>query len=138
MPPTPVPADVDAFLRQPNPAVVASLRPDGSPHTAATWYDWDGERVYLNMDHTRLRLRFMRRDGRIAVTVLDLEDWYRQVSLMGRIVRMEDDHDLAGIDRLSIRYRGAPYATRDSARVGAWMVVDAWAGWDSSRGGLWA
>src|SRR5262249_59310658 len=76
MPPTPVPADVDAFLRQPNPAVVASLRPDGSPHTAATWYDWDGERVYLNMDHTRLRLRFMRRDGRIAVTVLHLHYSY--------------------------------------------------------------
>ena len=29
----PVPAEVDEFLRLPNPAVVATLRPDGSPHT---------------------------------------------------------------------------------------------------------
>ncbi len=37
MPPVPVPADVDEFLRRPNPAVVGTLRPDGSPHTVVTW-----------------------------------------------------------------------------------------------------
>ena len=39
MPLVPVPAEVDAFLRLPNPAVIATLRPDGSPHSVPTWYD---------------------------------------------------------------------------------------------------
>jgi len=39
MPKPPVPPSVDALLRHPNAAVMASTRPDGSPHTVATWYD---------------------------------------------------------------------------------------------------
>ena len=66
MPQAPLPADVDEFVRRPNPAVVASLRRDGAPHTVDTWYDWDNNRVLLNMDESRLRLRFMRHDPRVA------------------------------------------------------------------------
>jgi PPOX class probable F420-dependent enzyme len=132
MPPAPVPDELDAFLRQPRPAVVASLRPDGSPHTAATWYDWEDNRVLLNMDESRLRLRFMRRDPRVALTVLDDEGWYRHVSLLGRVVSLEDDRDLRDIDRLALRYTGAPFSTRDRRRVSAWVEVDAWHAWDGS------
>lgn len=133
MPPVPVPADVDEFLRRPNPAIVASLRGDGSPHTVATWYDWVDGRVLLSMDESRLRLRFMRRDGRVALTVLDEEDWGRHVSLLGRIAAIEEDVGLRDIDRLAIRYSGHPFRTRDRARFSAWMDIDAWHGWDGSH-----
>jgi hypothetical protein len=43
MPKPPVPAALDGFVAQPDPSVIASLRPDGSPHTAATWEPWVGE-----------------------------------------------------------------------------------------------
>ena len=56
VPRVPVPPEVDAFLAQPNPAVVATIRPDGTPHTAATWYDWEDGRVLLNMAESRPRL----------------------------------------------------------------------------------
>ena len=36
MPAAPVPPEVDEFLRQPNTCVIATIRPDGSPHTAHT------------------------------------------------------------------------------------------------------
>ena len=62
MPRVPVPPEVDAFLARPNPAVVATVSPSGAPHTAATWYDWEDGRVLLNMDETRLRLRYLRRN----------------------------------------------------------------------------
>jgi PPOX class probable F420-dependent enzyme len=130
MPPPPVPPDVDEFLRRPNPAVVASLRTDGSPHTVATWYDWDGNRVLLNMDESRLRLRFMRRDERVALTVLDEHDWGRHISLLGRVVALEEDIELRDIDRLAVRYTGQPFRTRDRRRFSARMQVDAWHGWD--------
>lgn len=133
MPPVPLPPGVESLVRRANPAVVASIRPDGSPHTAATWYDLDDDgRVLLNMDGSRLRLQFMRDNPAVALTILDSENWYRHVSLLGRIVEMADDERLADIDRLSVRYTGSPYANRDSPRVSAWMALDSWHGWDAT------
>jgi PPOX class probable F420-dependent enzyme len=129
VPQVPLPPELDEFLRLPNPAVVATIRPDGSPHTVATWYDWDGGRVLLNMDESRLRLRFMRRDPRVALTVLGRNSWYSHVSLLGRIVAIEDDPELADIDRLARRYTGRPFRTRDARRVSAWLEPERWHAW---------
>ncbi len=129
MPSPPLPPEVDEFLRRPNPAVVASLRPDGSPHTVATWYLWDGARVLLNMDASRLRLRFMRRDPRVALTVLGDESWYRHVSLLGEVAELVEDVGLADIDRLARHYSGEAFRDRESRRVSAWVEVLAWHAW---------
>jgi PPOX class probable F420-dependent enzyme len=136
MPKVPVPPEVDEFLAEPHPAVIAALRPDGSPHTVPTWYDWEDGRVLLNMDASRLRLRFLRRDPRASLTVLDKESWYRHVSLIGRVVSIEDDPDLAGIDRLALRYTGKPFSRREAKRVSAWLEPDRWHTWEG--GGPWA
>ncbi len=130
MPEPPVPPEVDAFLRKPNPAVIATLRPDGSPHTVATWYDWEDGRVLVNMDESRLRLRFMRRDPRVSLTVLDEASWYTHVSLLGRVVSIEEDPTLEGIDRLALHYTGKPFRNRDAKRFNAWIEVERWHGWD--------
>ena len=135
MPRVPVPAAIDEFLARPNPAVVATLRPDGSPHSVPTWYDWEDGRALLNMDETRLRLRFLHRDPRAALTVLDDGSWYRHVSLIGRVVSIADDPGLADIDRLALRYTGRPFRTRDRRRVSAWLEPERWHGWDG--GGPW-
>jgi PPOX class probable F420-dependent enzyme len=131
VPRVPVPADVDAFLRLPNPAVVGTLRPDGSPHTVPTWYDWEDGRVLLNMEDTRLRLRYLRRDPRAALTVLGggEDGWYRHVSLLGTVVSIADDESLEDIDRLALRYTGRPFRTRDRPRVSAWLEPERWHGW---------
>ena len=133
MPPVPVPPEVDAFLAKPNPAVVGTVSPSGTAHTAATWYDWEGGRVFLNMDESRLRLRYMRANPSAALTVLGADDWYGQVTLLGRVVSIEDDPDLAGIDRLSLRYTGRPFASRDAVRVSAWLEPDRWSAWPLPR-----
>jgi PPOX class probable F420-dependent enzyme len=130
VPEAPVPSELDDFLSRANPAVVASLRADGSPHTAATWYDWEDGRVLLNMDESRLRLRFLRDDPRVSLTVLDEDNWYRHVTLMGRVVSIEDDPNLTDIDRLSRRYRDEPYRDRNRKRVSAWVEVERWYGWN--------
>jgi PPOX class probable F420-dependent enzyme len=124
-----LPPEIDELLRRPNPAVVATLRPDGSPHTVATWYLWDGERVLLNMDESRARLGFIQRDPRVSLTVLDAESWYRQVTLLGRVVELVDDDELTDIDRLSRHYGGEPFRDRESRRVSAWIEVESWHLW---------
>ena len=131
MPRVPVPPELDEFLRLPNPAVVATLRPDGSPHTVPTWYDWQDGRVLLNMEDTRLRLRYLRRDPRAALSVLGSgeDGWYRHVSLLARVTSIADDESLEDIDRLALRYTGKPFRKRDKPRVSAWLEPERWHGW---------
>jgi PPOX class probable F420-dependent enzyme len=129
MPQPPLPPEADELLRRPNPAVIATLRRDGSPHTAATWYDWDGERILVNMDRSRRRLANMRHDSRVSLTLLDAESWYRQLTVFGHVTEIVDDKDLADIDRLARRYTGEPFRNRGRDSVSAWIVVDGWYGW---------
>jgi PPOX class probable F420-dependent enzyme len=129
MPRVPVPPEVSAFLAKPNPAVVGTVRPDGSPHTAATWYDWEDGRVLLNMEDTRLRLDYIRANPRVSLTVLEEGNWYHHVTLMGTVVSIEEDPDLHDIDRLALRYTGKPYRKRDRPRFSAWMVAERWHAW---------
>lgn len=134
MPELPFSAHVRKLLERPNPAVVSTVRSDGHPVSVATWYLLEeDDRVLVNMDHSRVRLGHLRRDPRLSLTVLDEDSWYTHVSLVGRVVEMTDDEDLADIDRLSRHYRGRPYPTRDSPRVSARMSVDRWHGWGSAR-----
>ena len=130
MPKPPLPAELDALLREPNPATISTLKPDGSPLSVATWYLWEDGRVLVNMDHSRARLEHLRQDPRVSLTVLDGDDWYRHVSLRGRVASLDDDTQLAEIDRLSQRYRGQPYRNRERGRVSAWIEVTAWHAWN--------
>ena len=125
----PLPDTVLEFLRLPNPAVIASSRPDGQPVSVATWYllEDDG-RILVNMDAGRRRLSYLREDPRVSLTALAENDWYKHVSVQG-LLDMGPDPDLAGIDRLSRHYTGHAYATRDRARVNAWITVQSWHGW---------
>jgi PPOX class probable F420-dependent enzyme len=133
MPKPPLPPELDAFLEQPNPSVIGTLEPDGSPHTTPTWYLWEYGRVEVNMAASRKRLVHLRRDPRVSLTVLDAEDWYRHVTLSGRVVSIEDDRDFEGIDRLSRQYTSEPYPRRDEPRVQAVIEVEAWHAWHHGR-----
>lgn len=132
MPPAPLPEHLVSFLAGAHPAVVATLRADGSPHSTVTWYEWRDGRILLNLDDIRPRLRWMRRDGRLALTVIDREDIYRHVSLLGAVERIVPDDDRSDIDALAMRYTGAPYPRHAHPRVSVWMRVDAWHAWDRS------
>jgi len=133
MPKLPLPHELVEFLAKPQPAVIATLEPDGTPHTAATWYAWDDGRVLVNMAASRKRLDHLRRDGRVSLTVTDAEDWYRHVTLRGRVAAIEDDEGLEGIDRLSRRYTSREYAARHEPRVNAWIVPERWHAWVHGR-----
>jgi PPOX class probable F420-dependent enzyme len=129
MPTLPLPDQLRELLAKPNPAVVATLRRDGTPVTVATWYALEGDRILLNMDHSRVRVQHLKRDPRVSVTVMDERSWYTHVSFVGHVVEWREDEDLADIDRLSQRYLGHRYSTRDRPRVSAWVEIERWHGW---------
>jgi len=129
MPKPPLPDNVKALLAKPLPAVMASLKPDGSPLSVATWYllEDDG-RILINMEDGRARLSHLQKDPRVSLTAL-AENWYTHVSLQGRIVEFAPDEGLKDIDRLSNHYGGQDYMVRDKTRTSAWIEIEHWHGW---------
>lgn len=135
MPVPPLPDDVLALLRRPNPAVMATLARDGRPVSVATWYALEDDgTILLNLDAHRARLRHLRRDPRVSLTVLAEHDWYTHVSLQGQVTSLAPDDGLVDIDRLARHYLGHDYPARDRARVSARLTVDRWHGWGEMRG----
>ncbi|AZG47738.1 TIGR03618 family F420-dependent PPOX class oxidoreductase [Gordonia insulae] len=129
----PLPDAAKEVLAKPNPCVMATLRSDGAPVSAATWYLLEGDRVLLSMDNDRARLGHLRRDPRVTLTILDEATWYTHVTLIGRVVELRDDDDLADIDRLSRHYGGSPYPERERARTTAIVEIERWHGWGSLK-----
>ena len=130
MPTSPLPDELRDFLAKPNPSVIATLRPDRQPVTVATWYVLDGDRILVNMDAGRKRVEHLRQDPHVSLTVMDIDNWYRHVSIIGRVAELADDADLSGIDRLSTHYLGNPYGQRDRPRVNAWIEIKRWHTWE--------
>jgi PPOX class probable F420-dependent enzyme len=101
--------------------------------SVATWYLMQGDRVLVNMDEGRKRLEHLRNDPRVSLTVLDRDDWYTHVSLLGRVTELREDTGLADVDRLARHYNGRPYPNRERGRVSALIEVDHWHGWGAMR-----
>jgi PPOX class probable F420-dependent enzyme len=125
--------DAKQMLAKPNPAVIATVRRDGQPVSAATWYVLRGDRVLVNMDAGRVRLAHMRADPRVSLTVIDGDDWYTHVTVIGHVSEIYDDEGLADIDAISQHYQGTPYPDRKRPRVSAVIEVDRVHGWGAHK-----
>lgn len=133
VPNSPLSESAREMLSKANPAVICTVRKDGQPVSAATWYLLRGDQVLVNMDEGRVRLNHLRNDPRVSLTVIDDGDWYTHVTVIGRVTEMYDDEGLADIDALSRQYTGEPYGNRDRARVSALITVDRVSGWGAQK-----
>lgn len=129
-----LPADIADFLRKPQPAVMATIAADGRPVTVATWYllEDDGT-ILLGLDSTRARIKHLRADPRVSLTVLDKDDWYSHVSIQGRASELAVDEGLRDIDRLAAHYTGKPYPNRTSPRVSTHVTIERFHLWGAPR-----
>jgi PPOX class probable F420-dependent enzyme len=129
VPAAPLPPELQRFIERPRHAVVGTSRDDGTPVTTPCWYGLDEQgRLILSMGHSSHRLRHIRGNPRVALTVLG-DDWYSHVSVLGRAVEFRSDDDLADIDALSQRYEGVPYEDRDYRGMTVFVEIDRWHIW---------
>jgi PPOX class probable F420-dependent enzyme len=114
-----------ALLDGKNYAVLATVNPDGSPHTSVMWVGRDGHDLLFSTVEGRVKQRNMLRDPRVSVTVIDSADPEHYVELRGR-VSMTPDVGRALDTRLSWKYDGRdPGEDRPGAvRVVVRMVVE--------------
>jgi PPOX class probable F420-dependent enzyme len=109
-----IPADLRELLSGANYVHVATLMPDGAPHSVAMWGGLDGDRVVIFTGSTESRkARNLAGDGRLAISVTDHANPYRTGQLRGHVVETRHGEEaLAGMDALARKYTGEPFPWR--------------------------
>lgn len=87
-------------------AHVATIGPDGEPQSNPVWFGWDGSHLRFSQTTTRQKYRNVKRDPRVAVSIVDPANPYRYLEIRGRVVNIEDDPDLAFINSMAKKYMG--------------------------------
>ncbi len=99
---------------------LATLMPSGWPQVTPVWVDYDGTYVIFNSARGRQKDRNVRRDPRVAITVVDPDNPYRYLEVRGRVAEITEQGADAHIDRLAKKYLGVdtyPYRKSDEVRV---------------------
>jgi PPOX class probable F420-dependent enzyme len=111
---TPLEPEVRELLTARNMAHVATLMKNGAPHVAPVWIDvLDDDRLAIFAVEPTLKVRNLRRDPRIAISVADERNPYRSVILRGRVIEeLGGERATAIMDRMSRRYSGTDYPIR--------------------------
>jgi PPOX class probable F420-dependent enzyme len=108
-----IPDDVRPLLEARNFAHLATVLPDGSPHSVAIWIGTEGDRVVFFTQPSSRKARNLARDPRVALSVVDRSNPYRAARLRGRVVETRTgEAALSSIDALSLRYTGRPFPLR--------------------------
>jgi PPOX class probable F420-dependent enzyme len=81
-----------------NYAVLATINPDGSPHTSAMWIGRDGNDLLFSTVQGRVKYRNMLRDPRVSVTILESANPENYVELRGMAVITPDPDRRLHID----------------------------------------
>ena len=117
-------ADVRSLLAGPNYAHLATLLPDGAPHSVPLWVDLEGDRVAFLTDPGSRKALNLERDPRVAISLTDRERPFSMAAIRGRVVeRLEGEDAFRVIDRISNKYIGQPYPLR-SDRVVYLVEID--------------
>jgi PPOX class probable F420-dependent enzyme len=115
-----IPAGFRDLLTKSTFAFLATLMPDGSPQVTPVWFDLEGEFLRVNSARGRLKDKNMRRDPRVALSMIDPDNPYRHLSIRGKVIEVTEKGADAHIDALAKKYLGLdtyPYRQSDEVRV---------------------
>jgi PPOX class probable F420-dependent enzyme len=81
---------VRKLVDEPNPAVLATVNPDGGPQTSVVWVRRDGNDLLISTAAGRRKERNVRRDPRVSLTVYDHDDPQQYAEVRGLAEVSED------------------------------------------------
>ncbi len=100
--------EIQAFLQRPIIADMATVRSDGSPHVAPVWYLWNGETVKVMSEPTAVKVRNIRHDPRVSLSIATNREPYEYAIVKGTAALSEigapEVREL--LWEISIHYRG--------------------------------
>lgn len=108
-----LPAEVRRLIASPGRAHIATLLPDGSPHSVPAWVGLEGDQIAFQTPPDSRKARNLEHDPRVAISITDRNDDFSMAVVRGRVVkRLEGEEAMAVVDRLSLKYTGQPYPLR--------------------------
>ena len=110
------PTEIDAFLREPRIADLATVRPDGAPHVAPVWFHYDGDKVLVVAEPTAVKLRNIAHDPRVSLSIPTPDDPYRYVIVRGT-AEVSDDGPEELVRTMAIHYKGPEEGERYAQRI---------------------
>ncbi len=110
--------DVRRILDGTSLAHLATVAPDGSPHTVPIYVGTRGDHiVFLTGPHSR-KARNLRRDPRVALSLAPADNPFQPVIIRGRVIEwLEGDAAWEIVDQLATKYTGQPYTRREERIV---------------------
>ena len=121
---TPLSPDVRALLDEPNFAHLATLMPDGSPQSAPVWVGVEGDHVLVATGEGSLKAKNTRRDPRVSLSVVAMDNPYREAQLRGRVVERRPDAKFEVMDRISRKYIGKEFPMRTNPEQRVVLVIE--------------
>jgi PPOX class probable F420-dependent enzyme len=115
--------DIKELVRGPNFAHLASLMSDGSPQVAPVWVDLERDTILVGTGEGSLKAKNTRRDARVALSVIAMDNPYREAQIRGRVVERRPDADFGMMDRISHKYTGRPFPFRDKPAQRVVLVI---------------
>src|SRR4051794_6550153 len=98
-------------------AHLATILPDGAPHSVPLWIATHGDRIAFLTGPDSLKARNLRRDPRLALSIAPPENPFEPVIIRGRVVEwLEGDPAWELVDQIAAKYIGGPYS-REQERV---------------------
>jgi PPOX class probable F420-dependent enzyme len=92
--------------------LATTLMPDGSPQSVPVWVGREGDRILICTWERSLKAKNTRRDPRVALSIVDFHDPYREAQLRGRVIERRPDGDFKYMDPISHKYTGKPFPFR--------------------------
>ena len=89
--------------------------PDGSPNTTPVWIGVQGDHILIGSGEGSLKVRNLRRDPRLALSVVDFHNPYEEVQIRGHVVEFRDDSKFEIMDEISRKYTGKEFPWRNPA-----------------------
>jgi PPOX class probable F420-dependent enzyme len=125
---TPLPDDVRVLFDGANLAHVATLMPDGSPHSLPLWVGVESGRIAFLTGPGARKARNLEGDPRVSISVTDTDQPTTMAQVRGSVCeRLEGDAAWEVIDRISHKYVGQPYPRAEDRVVFLVEPERAWA-----------
>lgn len=108
---------VEPYCSAPHVVFVASTDPDGAPHVVPIWADTADGLIRINTTEGTVKLRNLRRDPRVALSVHVSSEPFLAFTVRGRVVGETIGPEAAHhIDALSRAYDGVPWPFGEGER----------------------
>lgn len=105
-------------------AHVATVLPDGAPHSVPVWIATHQQHVAILTGPGSQKARNLRRDPRVAISLTPPENPFQPITLRGQVVDwLDGERGWAVIDQIARKYLGTPYP-RGEERVVALIEID--------------